>query len=121
MLLEGFYTVLSHTANETGFCATISLNKEHKIYKAHFPGNAITPGACIVQILKDLMCLHFDKKYSFNPISNVKFLNVLKPEETTEVTYNIKYRFDKRKIKVDAIVADEDKTYAKISGFFNEL
>lgn len=121
MLLEGFYTVLSTTKNETGFSATIRLNKEHIIYKAHFDGNPITPGACMVQILKDLMRAQFDKDFTFNPIVNIKFLNVLKPDETTEATYNVKCHRDDKKIKANAVIVNGDKTYAKISGYFNEL
>lgn len=121
MLLEGFYTVLSITKTETGFSATIQLNEEHTIYKVHFSGNPITPGACIIQILKNLVCMHFGKRYSFDTILNVKFLNVLKPEETSQVTYNVKCKSDEKQIRVDAVVANNDKTYTKISGIFNEL
>ena len=34
----------------------LRLNPDHPIYHAHFPGNPITPGVCIVQIVGEQDC-----------------------------------------------------------------
>ena len=44
--------VLSSRSN-TSF--RLRLNPEHFIYQAHFPGEPVTPGVCILQIGKELL------------------------------------------------------------------
>lgn len=122
MLIEGFYQIIStEEKEECEFVASVRLNKDHQVYQAHFPGNPITPGVCTIQILKDIVCLKFNKILVFNQISNVKFLNVINPLETPEIDFIIKFSIVEKSIKINAVVRDGEKIYTKISGFFNEL
>ena len=54
-LIDSLYKVISDTRSETGHVFSIELDPEHFIYKAHFPGEPITPGVCIMQIAKELL------------------------------------------------------------------
>ncbi|MDR2813766.1 MAG: beta-hydroxyacyl-ACP dehydratase [Prevotellaceae bacterium] len=78
-LADDFYKVVQETGGDTEFEYLISLNKEHFIYRAHFPGNPITPGVCIVQLCKELMERRVKKTLFLNKIANVKFLSVINP------------------------------------------
>ena len=53
-ILTDFYTLQSYDKNEKSFVANIILNKDHEIFKGHFPGNPVTPGVCMMQIVKEL-------------------------------------------------------------------
>ena len=57
MRLNGdFYRIESRledrTLGQSGF--KVILNPDHLIYKAHFPGQPVTPGVCILQIIQEL-------------------------------------------------------------------
>ncbi len=119
MLLNGFYEIISQTENDGELITSVHFNSRHEIYKAHFPGNPITPGVCIVQILKNIVCEKFEKDMVFSPVTNIKFLNVINPEETPEVDFNVKYTLVDEKVKVNVTVADSAKIYTKLSGYFN--
>jgi 3-hydroxyacyl-[acyl-carrier-protein] dehydratase len=122
MLIEGFYEIIKTEEKENNeFVTSVRFNKDHQIYKAHFPGNPITPGVCIIQILKDIGCIRFSKTLVFDQISNLKFLNVINPLDTTEVDFFVKWIIEEKSIKVNVVVKDSDKVYTKISGFLNEL
>lgn len=58
---------------------TISLLKECPIYRAHFPGQPITPGVCIVQIAQELLGQVVGHTLEISEVKNVKFLHVLSP------------------------------------------
>jgi len=45
-ILTDFYTLQSYDKNEKSFVANIILNKDHEIFKGHFPGNPVTPADC---------------------------------------------------------------------------
>ena len=55
MLNSTFYTIRKRTDTEGGVDYRVSLNASHIIYEAHFPGNPVTPGVCIIQIVKELV------------------------------------------------------------------
>ena len=58
--LDSLYSVTQSRKTEGGFEFDISLFPEHFIYKAHFPGEPITPGVCIIQIATELFSLAMD-------------------------------------------------------------
>jgi 3-hydroxyacyl-[acyl-carrier-protein] dehydratase len=61
------------------------LDATHFIYQAHFPGNPITPGVCIIQIAKELMEEHYQQQFRIQKVLNVKFLNVISPIDTPSI------------------------------------
>lgn len=114
-MLEDFYTVTKKLMTEKGFDAKIVLNKEHLIYKAHFPGNPITPGVCILQICQELVAGHCGKPLYMTGAKNIKFLNVLNPLEHSEVVFTVEYNETEAGIKAMVNIHDEEKGFAKIS------
>ncbi|MDR1417503.1 MAG: beta-hydroxyacyl-ACP dehydratase [Prevotellaceae bacterium] len=78
-LLDDFYRIAQFSTTGAEFEYIVLLNREHFIYRAHFPGNPITPGACIVQLCKELMELRTGKPLLLRKILNVKFLSAISP------------------------------------------
>ena len=72
--------------NETAEQVEIRLNAAHYIYQAHFPGNPITPGVCIVQIICELLQNRTGHQLTLSRVVNLKFISVLTPTDTPEVT-----------------------------------
>ena len=62
---------------QSGF--NIILNPDHLIYKAHFPGQPVTPGVCILQIIQELLSVEMDIPLFIKKIKNVKFTNMISP------------------------------------------
>lgn len=57
----------------------LKLNAEHLIYKAHFPGNPITPGVCLIQIITELLQIRLQEKLALSKIVNLKFVAPISP------------------------------------------
>ena len=49
-LKDNFYTICNATHDADNHVFEVKLNANHEIYAAHFPGNAITPGAWTLQM-----------------------------------------------------------------------
>jgi len=119
-LTEGFFNIDNLNDIENGFEAVLCTNPEHPIYKAHFPGNPITPGVCIIQAAGEILEKRINRKLYLKTVKNVKFLSVIIPE----VGKKIKYSFsniveDENGCKAQVVVSDEANVYAKISLIFN--
>ncbi len=62
---------------QSGF--NIILNPDHLIYKAHFPGQPVTPGVCILQMLQELLSVEMGKQLFIKNIKNAKFISMMSP------------------------------------------
>ena len=99
---------------------TIQLIPSCFIYQAHFPGEPITPGVCIVQIgkelIEELLAEQTSKPQTLEiiKVKNVKFLSVISPNETKQLVYQVK-KMDLSEDKTQVVVLSEHKTMAKIS------
>jgi len=81
MLLKDFYTINSLTNIEgVKYVATITINKDHEVFKGHFPGNPVTPGVCMMQIIKELTQQVVDAPLFMKSASNIKFMALINPE-----------------------------------------
>jgi 3-hydroxyacyl-[acyl-carrier-protein] dehydratase len=115
-LINDFCRIEQETGEDTEFEYTLSLNKDHFIYRAHFPGNPITPGVCIIQLCKELMEHRLGKLFSLRKVLNVKFLSVINPA----VTEHIQIAFSKiapveNGYIFSALVFRETTRFAKLS------
>lgn len=80
MLLDNFYKVQKvDTIDSNKYEAHIHLNKDHDIFKGHFPDNPVTPGVCMVQIIKDLTAQTKGVSLSLVSSNNIKFMAVINP------------------------------------------
>lgn len=81
MLLKDFYTVEKlETVSEGKYTAVVELNKGHAIFKGHFPGNPVTPGVCMLQIIKELSQEIVGSSLFMTSSSNVKFMALINPD-----------------------------------------
>jgi 3-hydroxyacyl-[acyl-carrier-protein] dehydratase len=118
-LKDDFFRIKNSCQTVAGVDYTIGFNAEHFIYQAHFPGNPITPGVCIIQIVKELTEEKLKRELSLKKINNVKFLNVINPLENNEVVFSISISSEGDEAhKISAIVSNGNHPFAKLSMLF---
>jgi len=110
MLLHDFFTIKDFSGNEPEWVYRIALNAEHPIYHAHFQNNPITPGACIVQMVKELAQAHHSASFFIRCVKNVKFLHVINPLVHPEIDVRMKFRADEDGIMAVTAVIEKDQT-----------
>ena len=118
--LDELFTIQSINDTENGFTALLQCHPEHQIYQAHFPGNPITPGACLLQTACELLQRKLNRTLYLKASKNVKYLNVLIPEADKVVRFvcsNI-VKSDSE-CKAQVVIADEASVYSKMSLSFS--
>lgn len=115
-LLNDLYTIISASPTADGYVFVIEPDPEHFIYKAHFPGEPITPGVCIMQIALELCEEATGTPLSVSCVKNVKFLRIISPDEITSVRYSLqKITWEDDILKVQITVSSGEDIYAKLS------
>ena len=131
-LLNHLYSIDTIAQSDERIICTIRLIAGSPIYKAHFPMQPITPGACIVQMAVE-MYEEFQVsgfKFQVSPLKNIdivkvksaKFLHAMIPGGDREVRYLITPKAtDQGGIQLQVVVTSDDVTYAKLSLVCKEI
>ncbi|WBV59028.1 3-hydroxyacyl-ACP dehydratase [Chryseobacterium camelliae] len=121
-ILADFYTLQSYEQAENGnYVAYIHLNKDHDIFKGHFPGNPVTPGVCMMQIIKELTEEFTGKKLFLKSASNVKFMAIINPFETPELTLQMDISENDEEVKVKNTTSFGETIALKMSVNYKNL
>lgn len=89
-LKNDFYSVVSASVESPDSASyTIALNPTHIIFKAHFPGNPITPGVCQLRIVEELASQRIGQRLRLAHITNIKYMNIISPLETPQLSVHL--------------------------------
>ncbi|SIS45598.1 3-hydroxyacyl-[acyl-carrier-protein] dehydratase [Chryseobacterium shigense] len=115
-ILTDFYTLESYEKAENGsYTASIHLNKDHAIFSGHFPGNPVTPGVCMMQIVKELVEEFTGSKLFLKTASNVKFMAIINPFETPDLKLQLDITENEEDVKVKNITSFGETIALKMS------
>lgn len=90
--------------SQTNDVIRLRLNPEHNIYRAHFPGNPITPGVCLIQMVGELLQEKFQTVLDLKKVINLKFVATISP-------------IDQQIIDIKFTQTEDDTTVVKAKGY----
>ncbi|MFL5763272.1 MAG: 3-hydroxyacyl-ACP dehydratase [Bacteroidia bacterium] len=118
MLLNDFFKITTLDSGEK-YTAHIELNANHRIFSGHFPGNPITPGVCLTQMVKETLEQITGKKLQMLKGDNIKFTAILNPLENPEVTMTLGIKEKEPGVlQADAAVRAENASFFTFKGSF---
>lgn len=121
-ILTDFYTLETQEKTENGsFIANIKLNQAHDIFNGHFPGNPVTPGVCMMQIVKELTEEFTGRKLFLKSASNVKFMAIINPFETPYLRMQLDINEGENEVKVKNITSFGETIALKMSVNYTKI
>lgn len=122
MLLKEFYQIKSFEKTEgQKYVAYIVINKDHDVFKGHFPGNPVTPGVCMMQIIKELTQQAVNAPLMMKSASNIKFMALINPEINPELKLELEItEAEDASVKVKNTTYFEDTTALKLSCIYSK-
>ena len=122
MLKDTFFTIMEADGFENGRTYRLALNASHPIFQAHFAGNPIMPGACVVQLIKELASDYFGRSFFTHAVKNMKFLHAINPFESPEVSVRLSFvQSDEGRVSVSAVFSNEDSVFSKSTLYLDML
>ena len=116
VFLDNLFIIQSITDTDTGFSAKLRCNPAHPVYQAHFPGNPITPGACLLKTAGEVLQQKTGRPLYLKSSKNIKYLSLLIPEPEKEVRFEFSnYTETEDGCKAQVVIADETTVYTKMS------
>lgn len=86
-LQDSFFELVSMRDVDGGFEADVRLIPDNVIFKAHFPGFPVTPGAVQIRMATELLSLHEGRECLLESVSRVKFITPLLPGDEITCTF----------------------------------
>ena len=118
MLMGDLYRVDNLDHHDDTIDAAIMLNPNHSIFKGHYPSQPVLPGACMVQIVKDVVELAIAQKVVLTKASQLKFLQMVTPDEDQALHLKIAYLKQHGDLKVTANLSIAETICFKFQGIF---
>jgi 3-hydroxyacyl-[acyl-carrier-protein] dehydratase len=79
MLSEDFYSISGLHAEGANITGAVSFNWEHDILTGHFPGRPVIPGACLVQLVREVLQKTSQQYLRLQKAADVRFLSAIQP------------------------------------------
>ena len=118
--LDNLFIIKTTEETETGFMARLCCNPAHPVYQAHFPGNPITPGACLLKTAGEVLQQKTGRPLYLKSSKNIKYLNILIPAEGKEVRFEFSGIAETETgCKTQLVIADDTAVYSKMSLIFS--
>lgn len=97
----------------------VSIHRDHPVYDGHFPGQPVAPGAALTQMVIDEAERLMGGGHIFSGARQVKFLSVLNPGITSELT--LRYTFTERdgQQQFACVGKGGETVFFKINGAFH--
>jgi 3-hydroxyacyl-[acyl-carrier-protein] dehydratase len=114
---------ISKIAHEDGIIsATLNINPDSEILKGHFPGHPVVPGACMLQIVKEVLEDTLDCALQLEKADQLKFMLMIDPTNTLAVQLDISYKgVEDNIIGVTAKLSNPEAVYFKFLGSFIKI
>ena len=121
MLIKNLYKVKDLVTDKDRTTARITINKDHEIFKGHFPGNPVMPGVCMIQIIKELTEEVVGKKLFLSVSSNIKFMAIINPEIHPDLTLILDISRSENEVKIKNTTSFGDTLALKLNATFRIL
>jgi 3-hydroxyacyl-[acyl-carrier-protein] dehydratase len=118
MLQNTFFTFSDLQVEGDLVKTDINLNAAHPIFKGHFPEQAVVPGVCMLQMVKEILEAYIKQETRLSKAGDLKFLSFIYPDENKLIQVELKITMEDEWIIADARLLDNAAILFKFKGIF---
>jgi 3-hydroxyacyl-[acyl-carrier-protein] dehydratase len=119
MLEENFFTISAIQQEATFTKVMVEIDPAHTIFEGHFPKQPIVPGACLLQILKEVLQNITGQRLQLQKANQLKFISLVDPSKNHALQFIVTHSVpDNGKISVSATVLFDTTVSFKFNGVF---
>lgn len=119
MLKDDFYTLGEVEKEGSTLKAVLHLRPDHPLYQGHFPDRPVVPGACMLQMIKELTGLATGDRLQLSVAETMKFLVLISPVDTPYLRAELSFQTpEPLSVRVKATLLKDNTPCCKFSGLF---
>lgn len=113
-LINDFYHIVATDDSEGKYVCKVKMNAAHYIYCVHFPGNPVTPGVCLVQMVAEMLEQKYSRRFVLSTAVNIKFKRLVSPNDEPSFVFS-KIVNEDDLLKTIVSIEDEQGQFVKMS------
>lgn len=113
-LINDFYHIVATDDSEGKYVCKVKMNAAHNIYSVHFPGNPVTPGVCLVQMVAEMLEQKYSRRFVLSTAVNIKFKRLVSPNDEPSFVFS-KIVTEDGLLKTIVSIEDEQGQFVKMS------
>ncbi|MDB5158844.1 MAG: hypothetical protein JWR50_3551 [Mucilaginibacter sp.] len=117
MLKEPIFRILSVSHEDNSVNAVLEIDQVNEIFNGHFPDQPVVPGACMLQMVKEVLADALRVSLRLVKADNIKFLSLIQPSARS-LQLNIAYQLTDSDIKVNCTLSSGENICMKLQGMF---
>jgi 3-hydroxyacyl-[acyl-carrier-protein] dehydratase len=119
MLKDSLYKIISLKNAESTIEAVLEIDKINEIFEGHFPGQSVLPGACMLQMVKEVLVIVLGKTLRLKKADVMRFTRVVDPALSNLISLSIIFDIkDDGIIGVIAKLINDGSVCLKMQGVF---
>jgi len=116
-IAKPLFSILKLTHSGSSIIADLDINTDSEIFPGHFPGHPVVPGACMLQLVKDVLEATLNKTLRLKKAGQLKFISMIDPNVVQTVQLDITYATNEE-IEVTAKLISQGAACFKLQGVF---
>lgn len=120
MPLDNLFTYQIEKNLDGMVLAKLNLDPNHRIYAGHFPGNPVTPGVCLVEMVRKVLSDATGSDLRLTGAKDIKFKSAIVPPFSSDIELKITFVSTENGIEANCSISDKDTLFTKIRGTFSE-
>jgi 3-hydroxyacyl-[acyl-carrier-protein] dehydratase len=122
MLKDSLYKIISLNNADSTIEAVLEIDKTNEIFDGHFPGQPVLPGACMLQMVKEILGYALNLDIRLKKAGQMKFMTMIDPTLNNIISLAITCNLDDNgAIGVTAKLIDKEVIYFKFQGVFVKI
>jgi 3-hydroxyacyl-[acyl-carrier-protein] dehydratase len=121
MLKNDLYTIHDYHGTEDSATASLLLRPDHPLFAGHFPGRPVLPGACMLQMIKEIMETTLNLSLQLTHSPAIKFLSPVIPADNPALKAELSWQVEGGLIRVQATLATGTTPCFRFAGTFRPL
>jgi 3-hydroxyacyl-[acyl-carrier-protein] dehydratase len=121
-ITNDIFSIDSITHENGIISAILGINTQSEIFKGHFPGQPVVPGACMLQVVKDVLQNALSTGFQLKKAGNLKFVSMIVPSLNDMIQLELTYKFiDDTTVSANAKLISNDVICFKFQGSFVKI
>jgi|SRR5476651_2250371 len=111
-----FYHIISSAQQDNVITVSFQFDSAHPIFAGHFPGQPVVPGACMLQMVKEILSANMPSAYHLKKAGYLKFIAPIDPNMTDELEMKLTYKTVEGGLQVGAVLTANGVACFKMQG-----
>jgi len=118
MLKDTFFHIISNTHQNNAITVALGFDAGHPIFSGHFPGQPVVPGACMLQMVKEILSENMPSAYRLKKADHLKFIAPIDPNMADELEMKLTYKALEIGLQVVAVLTANGVVCFKMQGIW---